>query len=74
MTDRSWTMTRSSTGTMHSLRRVPRRRSSFLTSFDGTSLLWNCNECVSESWPGSTHKPTLHITAAVGSIDVEWVD
>lgn len=49
-------------------------RTAFLTSFKDEGLQRRGNEYYSESWDRATHRLTLHVTAAVGAIEVEWID
>jgi hypothetical protein len=76
---------RDATGTvklgMGSLRlRFPRdlgvrlTRTAFLTSFKDDGLERRGSEYYSEGWDRATHRLTLHVTAAVGAIEVEWID
>jgi hypothetical protein len=49
-------------------------RSSFLTSFSGAGLERQGNSYVSSNWGSADRKLTIDINAALGSIDVQWVD
>lgn len=49
-------------------------KSSFLTSFDADGMTRRGNTWYSGNWSRAPHRLTVEIDAAIGSIDVEWVD
>lgn len=49
-------------------------RDSFLSSFNAPDLQREGDSYYSENWAGSDRKLVIDISAAFGSIDVEWVD
>ena len=60
--------------------RVPRSlgiridRSSFLTSFDDEGLVRRDGSYFSANWANATHKLTIDVEAALGSIEIDWID
>jgi hypothetical protein len=60
--------------------RIPRTlgvridRSSFLTSFSAPGLERQGNSYYSANWDGARHRLTIDVSAALGSIDVQWID
>lgn len=52
---------------------VELRKSSFLTSFDSEGLTKRGNSYFSADWDTATHRITIDVNAAFGSIEVEWV-
>jgi hypothetical protein len=49
-------------------------KNSFLTSFDAPGMTRRGNTWYSGNWNRAAHRLTLEIDAAIGSIDVQWVD
>lgn len=49
-------------------------RQSFLTSFDGDGLVKRGGAYYSRNWENAPHRLTVTIEAALGSIDVDWID
>lgn len=49
-------------------------RNSFLTSFSAPGLERQGNSYVSANWDSAAHQLTIHISAALGSIDIQWID
>ena len=49
-------------------------RSSFLTSFDANGLRAEGNSYYSSNWTSAAQKIVLDVSAALGSIDIEWVE
>ena len=49
-------------------------KSSFLTSFDADRMVKRGGSYVSTNWDGARHRLTIDIEAALGSIEVNWVD
>lgn len=49
-------------------------RSSFLTSFDANGLRAEGSSYYSANWTSAAQKIVLDVSAALGSIDIEWVD
>lgn len=49
-------------------------RSAFLSSFSAPGLTRDGNAYVSENWSSATQRLSLEVTAALGSIDVQWLD
>jgi hypothetical protein len=49
-------------------------RSSFLASFNPEGLTREGNSYYSADWASATHRLTVDVSAAFGSIQVEWVD
>ena len=49
-------------------------RSSFLTSFSAQQLERRGDSYFSDNWATAPHKLTIDVSAALGSIDIEWVD
>lgn len=49
-------------------------RETFLMSFDSQELVRRGNAYYSQNWEDATHRLTLDISGAFGSIDVQWVD
>ncbi len=60
--------------------RLPRRqgirlnRSSFLTSFTAPGLERRADGYFSANWQSAEHQLTINVSAALGSIQVEWID
>lgn len=52
---------------------VELRKRSFLTSFDGDGLVKRGDSYFSPDWETATHRLTIDVNAAFGSIEVEWV-
>lgn len=50
------------------------RKSSFLTSFDAPGFTKRGNAYYSSNWDSAPHKLSMDIDAALGSINVEWMD
>lgn len=50
------------------------KRSSFLTSFEANGMVRNGGNYFSENWDRADHQLTLELEAALGSIEVEWID
>ena len=50
------------------------RRSSFLTSFSAAGLERRDDGYYSANWNTAPHKLTIDISAALGAIDIQWVD
>jgi hypothetical protein len=49
-------------------------KESFLTSFDAAGMTKRGNAWYSRDWDSAPHKLTVDIDAAIGSIQVEWID
>ncbi|CAN5866073.1 hypothetical protein BH20GEM3_BH20GEM3_01840 [soil metagenome] len=49
-------------------------KNSFLTSFDSSGMIRRGNAFYSRSWDTAPHKLSLDVSAALGSIQVEWID
>ena len=49
-------------------------RSSFLTSFDAKGLVRRDGSYFSANWGSARNKLTIDVEAALGSIEIEWVD
>jgi len=49
-------------------------RSSFLTSFSATDLSRDGDSYFSPEWAGATHRLTIDVSAALGSVEVKWID
>jgi hypothetical protein len=49
-------------------------RSSFLTSFSGPGLERDGNSYYSGNWQTAPHRLTIDISAALGAINVQWID
>jgi hypothetical protein len=49
-------------------------KSSFLTSFDSSGMVKRGNVFYSRNWDTAPHKLSLDVSAALGSIQVEWID
>ncbi|HEX6747973.1 MAG TPA: LiaF domain-containing protein [Longimicrobium sp.] len=49
-------------------------KSSFLSSFDPTEMVKQGNAWYSRNWSQAPHRLEISIDAAVGSIDIDWVD
>ena len=49
-------------------------RSSFLTSFSARGLERRDNAYFSDNWDTAQHKLTIDVSAALGSIDIQWID
>lgn len=49
-------------------------KQSFLTSFSGDGLVKRGNAYYSPNWESARHKLSITIEAALGSIDVDWID
>ncbi len=49
-------------------------KSSFLTSFDSSGMVKRGNAFYSRNWQTAPHKLSLDVSAALGSIQVEWTD
>ena len=49
-------------------------KESFMTSFDADGLVKRGNAYYSRNWDRAPHKLTVTIEAALGSIDVDWID
>jgi hypothetical protein len=49
-------------------------KSSFLTSFDSDGLTKRGDSYYSGNWDSAEHRLTIDVQAALGSIDVEWVN
>jgi len=49
-------------------------RTSFLTSFSAPGLERDGNSYVSANWESAPHRLTIDINAAMGSINVQWID
>jgi len=49
-------------------------KESFMTSFDADGLVKRGDAFYSRNWDRATHKLTVTIEAALGSIDVDWID
>ena len=47
-------------------------RNSFLTSLDAPRMTKRGNSYYSDNWDSATHRLTVHVNAALGSIEVEW--
>jgi hypothetical protein len=47
-------------------------KDSFLTSFDGEGLIKRGNSFYSPNWESASHRLTIDVDAAFGSIEVEW--
>lgn len=50
------------------------RKSSFLTSFDADDMQKRGGAWYSRDWEHAEHQLVIDVQAAIGSIDVEWVD
>lgn len=49
-------------------------KNSFLTSFDSSGMVKRGNAFYSRNWDTAPHKLSLDVSAALGSIQVEWTD
>jgi hypothetical protein len=49
-------------------------RSSFLTSFSAPGMEREGNSYFSSNWSTAAHRLTIELSAALGSVDVRWVD
>jgi hypothetical protein len=49
-------------------------RSSVLSSFSAPGLERQGNTYVSENWESASHRITIDVSAALGSVDVRWID
>jgi hypothetical protein len=49
-------------------------KESFMTSFDGEGLVKRDGAYYSRNWDRAPHRLTVNIEAALGSIDVDWID
>jgi hypothetical protein len=49
-------------------------KESFMTSFDAEGLVKRGGAYYSRNWDRAPHKLTVNIEAALGSIDVDWID
>jgi predicted membrane protein len=49
-------------------------RSSFLANFNADGLVQRDGEYYSRNWDQARHRLNLEISAALGSVEVEWVD
>jgi hypothetical protein len=49
-------------------------KNSFLTSFDSSGMIRRGNAFYSRNWDTAPHKLSLDVSAALGSIQVEWID
>ncbi|MBA2571707.1 MAG: hypothetical protein H0V06_01580 [Gemmatimonadetes bacterium] len=49
-------------------------KNSFLTSFDSSGMTRRGNAFYSRNWDTAPHKLSLDVSAALGSIQVEWID
>lgn len=49
-------------------------RNAFLTSFSAPELERDGNSYVSRNWAGATQRLSIDVSAALGSIEIEWVD
>lgn len=49
-------------------------RNAFLTSFSAPGLSQDGNVFVSDNWGSATQRLSIDISAALGSIDIQWVD
>ena len=49
-------------------------RNAFLSSFDAPELVRDGNSYVSRNWAGATQRLSIDVSAALGSIDIQWVD
>lgn len=49
-------------------------KESFLTSFEGSGLVKRGNAFYSRNWDSAPNKLTVTVEAALGSIDVDWID
>ncbi|MDP9349831.1 MAG: hypothetical protein M3P24_11940 [Gemmatimonadota bacterium] len=49
-------------------------KESFMTSFDGEGLVKRDGAFYSRNWDRAPHKLTVNIEAALGSIDVDWIN
>jgi hypothetical protein len=60
--------------------RIPRSlgvridRSSFLTSFEADDFVRRDGSYFSENWSGSARQLTVEVEAALGSVEVQWID
>lgn len=53
---------------------VKLEKSSFLTSFNANGLVKRGNAYYSRNWDRAAHRLTVDVSAALGSIDVEWIN
>ncbi|MBV9773290.1 MAG: hypothetical protein JO040_05035 [Gemmatimonadetes bacterium] len=49
-------------------------KDSFLTSFDGSGMVKRGNAYYSRNWDSAPNRLTVTVEAALGSIDIDWID
>ncbi|HEX2093023.1 MAG TPA: toast rack family protein [Longimicrobiaceae bacterium] len=49
-------------------------KDSFLTSFDGSGMVRRGGAYYSRNWASARNRLTIQVSAALGSIDIDWID